>query len=269
MTAIPMTEDALRPRSRIRNEIMPLYIRMLRQWVRIPTTLIPPLFIPIFFLIINTEALGGITQLPVFGTDDYTAFFLPVSIALSVASAGNGSGLSLVQDMTNGFFDKLLIAPIARTSILVSRLMVDGTRAALQAFIVLLVGLALGAGIESGFLGAIAVIVMAFFFGLAFAGLGLNVALRTGSPEAAQAGFIIFFPLTFLAPSFVPMEFLPGWMQAVASVNPITYVLLGMRSLFLEGWVASDLLGAAVAIGGLGLLSLSLAFRALHARAAQ
>lgn len=269
MSTITLTEDAVRPRSRMRNEVLPLYVRMLRQWVRVPTTLIPPLFIPIFFLVINTQALGGITELPVFGTDDYTAFFLPVSIALSVASAGNGSGLSLVQDISNGFFDKLLIAPIARTSILISRLMVDGTRAALQAMIVLIVGLMLGANVATGVLGALGVVVMAFFFGLAFAGLGLNVALRTGSPEAAQAGFIIFFPLTFLAPSFVPMEFLPGWMEAVARVNPITYVLLGMRSLFLDGWVWSELLGAAVAIGGLGLLSLTMAFRALHVRAAQ
>lgn len=255
------------PRTRIRHEIAPLYLRALRNWVRVPSTLIPPLFIPIFFLVVNTEALGGIVELPVFATDDYVAFFLPVSVLLSVASAGNGSGLSLVQDIASGYFDKLLIAPIARTSVLVSRLMVDGTRAALQALIVIIVGLLLGGGVAAGPAGALAAIALAFVFGLAFAGIGLIIALRTGDPEATQASFVLFFPLVFLAPTFVPLEFLPGWLQTVARINPITYVMEGLRGLFVDGFVWGDLAQALLAIGAIGAVSLTLAFRALAVRA--
>lgn len=255
------------PRSRLRYEILPLYARALRNWLRVPSTLIPPLFIPIFFLVVNTEALGGIVDLPVFATDDYVGFFLPVSILLSVASAGNGSGLSLVQDIAAGYFDKLLIAPIARTSVLLSRLMVDGTRAALQALIVVVVGLLLGGGVASGFLGALTAIALAFFFGLAFAGLGLTIALRTGDPEATQASFVLFFPLVFLAPTFVPIEFLPGWMQTVARLNPITYVMQGLRGLFVEGFVWADLAQALAATGAIAVVTLGFAFRALAVRA--
>lgn len=255
------------PRSWLRHEISPLYLRALRTWLRVPSAVIPPLFIPIFFLVVNTSALRNITQLPVFTTTDYVAFFLPVSVLMSVASAGNGSGMSVVQDITTGYFDKLLLAPISRTSMLVARLMVDGTRASLQAGLVIVVGLLLGADIATGFLGALGVIALAFGFGLAFAGIGLNIALRTGNPEATQSSMMVFFPFVFLAPTFVPLEFLPDWLRTVAQVNPMTYVIQGMRELTTVGWGWLELLWAVVAIGAIALLTLSTAFAALRRRA--
>lgn len=267
MTAVPGPAGTTGRRSRLRHEVGPLYLRALRNTVRVPSTLVPPLFIPIFFLVVNTEALGGIVRLPVFRTTDYVAFFLPVSILLSVATVGNGSGLALVQDIASGYFDKLLLAPISRTTLLVSRLMMDGTRAAAQAAIVVLVGLLLGGGVAAGPAGAVLAVALAFLFGLAFAGIGLVIALRTGDPEATQASFVLFFPLVFLAPTFVPLEFLPTWLEAVARVNPITYVMEGLRALFVEGLVWSRLAQAVAATAAIGAVTLGLAFRALAARA--
>lgn len=266
-----MTEAAtaatVRSRSRLRDELIPLYMRSLRVWLRVPSSVIPPLFVPTFFLVVNTSALGDITNLPVFATTDYVAFFLPVSLLMTVASAGSGSGMALVQDMDAGYFDKLLLAPISRTSILMSRLMVDGTRAALQATTVMLVGVLIGGRIETGIIGALTLIVFAFGFGLAYAGIGLTIALRTASAEATQSSFIIFFPLVFLAPTFVPLEFLPGWLETVARINPISYVILAMRALTTKGFVWGDLLPGMLAIALIGAVTLSLAFRALHKRA--
>lgn len=262
-------EVAQEPHSVLRHELVPLYLRALRNSLRVPSTLIPPLFIPIFFLVVNTEALGGITQLPVFESRNYVSFFLPVSILLSVASAGNGGGLNLVQDIASGYFDKLLLAPISRTSVLVTRLMTDGTRAALQAGLVIVVGALLGAEFPTGAAGIVVAVAMSFLFGLAFAGIGVNLALRTGDPEATQASFVIFFPLVFLAPTFVPFEFLPGWFQAVARINPITYVMEALRSLFVGGWDAVALLSGLGAIFAIGTVTLGLAFQALQRRAGQ
>lgn len=256
-------------RSRLRNELLPLYRRSLRVLFRVPSAILPSLFIPVFFLVVNTAALGNISQLPVFEDANYISFFLPVALLLSVASAGSGSGLSLVQDIDAGYFDKLLLAPISRTSILLSRLMVDGTRAAMQAGIVLVVGLLIGGGVASGPVGALLLIVMAFAFGLAYAGISLTIALKTGSPEATQASFIVFFPLVFLAPTFVPMEFLADWLQSVARFNPVTYVMEGLRALTVEGFVWSDIAAAFAAIAAIGLLTLGGAFRALDGRASQ
>lgn len=266
-TSAAPSEVAQEPHSVLRHEILPLYLRALRNSVRVPTTLIPPLFIPIFFLVVNTEALAGITQLPVFESRNYVSFFLPVSILLSVASAGNGGGLNLVQDIASGYFDKLLLAPISRTSLLVTRLMTDGTRAALQAGLVVTVGALLGAEFPTGPAGILVAIGMSFLFGVAFAGIGVNLALRTGDPEATQASFVLFFPLVFLAPTFVPFEFLPGWFQTVARINPITYVMEALRSLFVGGWEPRELARGLGAIAAIGLLTLGLAFQALHRRA--
>lgn len=252
----------------VRRELLPLYRRSVRVWLRVPSAVIPPLFVPVFFLVVNTSALGDITQLPVFATDDYVAFFLPVSLLMTVASAGSQSGMVLVQDIDSGYFDKLLLAPIARTSILLSRLMVDGTRAALQAGVVMLVGLALGGRIATGVVGALLLVVIAFAFGLAYAGIGLTIALRTGSAEATQASFIFFFPLVFLAPTFVPLEFLPSWLEAVARANPVTYVIEAMRALTTRGFDTAELLRGSAAVVGIGAVTLTATFRALRARAA-
>lgn len=267
MTAIATT--AQESRSRIRHELLPLYARSMRTWLRVPSAVIPPMFIPVFFLVVNTAALGDITSLPVFETTDYIAFFVPVSLLMTVASAGSASGMALVQDIDAGYFDKLLLAPISRTSVLLSRLMVDGTRAAIQAGVVLVVALAIGGRIATGLPGALIVVAMAFSFGLAYAGLGLIIALRTGSAEATQASFIIFFPTVFLAPTFVPLDFLPGWLQTVARFNPVTYVIEGMRVLTTDTFAWSTIAYGWVAILVIGVLTLGGAFRALQARASQ
>lgn len=269
------------PRSiadRFRLEIIPLYLRALRNTIRIPATIIPPLIMPIFFLLINTAQLGENVAFangsgppgvqPTDGIDfNYLSFFVPVSLTMTIATAGNSSGLSLVQDVANGFFDKLLLTPISRTSILFSRLMVDGTRAALQALIIVIVGLAFGARIAAGVPGVLLSLAVAFIFGMAFAGLSLSVALRTGSPEATQASFVLFFPMIFLAPTFVPLEALPGWLQTVAQLNPMTYVIQSIRAIFLVGIDWGEIVKATVAVIILGSLGLGNAFRALAKRA--
>lgn len=270
-TAPDVTSDQV-ARSWLRHDVLPLYRRSLRALRRVPSALIPPLFMPVFFLVVNTAALGNITDAPVFqqqGIDNYVAFFVPVSLLMTVASVGSGSGMALVQDIDAGYFDKLLLAPISRTAVLLSRLMVDGTRAAAQATLILLVSLFIGGKIEAGIIGALMLIAIAFLFGLAYAGISLTIALRTGSAEATQASFIIFFPLVFLAPTFVPVEFLPGWLQAVVAVNPVTYVIEGMRGLTVHGFRWGALLLAVLAIGAIGLLTMVSAFRALKVRTNQ
>ncbi|HEX9888488.1 MAG TPA: ABC transporter permease, partial [Nitriliruptorales bacterium] len=112
-------------------------------------------------------------------------------------------------------------------------------------------------------------IAMAFLFGLAYSGISLTIALRTGSAEATQASFIIFFPLVFLAPTFVPIEFLPGWLQAVVAVNPVTYIIVGLRALTVHGFQWGEIGWALVAIVLIGGATLGSAFRALKVRTNQ
>ncbi len=73
-------------------------------------------------------------------------------------------------------------------------------------------------------------------WGLAFAGFPYAIALKTGNPAAVNSSFILFFPFAFLTTSFLPQEALTGWLETIATYNPVTYVLEGLRSLITVGW---------------------------------
>jgi ABC-2 type transport system permease protein len=102
--------------------------------------------------------------------------------------------------------------------------------------VVLLAGLAFGVQIESGVAGAAVLVLLAALWGVAYAGIGLLVALRTRSVQATNASFLVFFPLLFLTPNFVPFDRLSGLMETLARANPVSYVIEGLRSLILNGW---------------------------------
>ena len=119
---------------------------------------------------------------------------------------------------------------------------------------------------ETGVLGVVAFVVLAALWSLAFSGFGYAVALKTGNPAAVGSVFLLFFPFLFLTSSYVPRSQLSGWLDRVASANPVTYLLEGLRSLVSEGWDPGQLGQALLAIGALGLLSMSLCFGALRGR---
>lgn len=239
--------------------------RAIRELWRIPAATAPSLFIPAFFLVVNSGALGKeLEGAPFLYGQKYLAFQLPASVLLAVAVEASNSGLALVTDIDRGYFDKLLVTPIQRTSILFGRLASDFVRVALQASIVLLFGMLLGARIESGVGGFVVLVIFAAFWGVAYAGIGQTVALRTRNVQATQASFMFFFPLLFLAPTIVPRENMQGWMEVAATLNPVTYVLEGLRSLILQVWDGEALLWAAVSILGLGTVLTTLSLRALR-----
>lgn len=237
--------------------------RAVREIARYPEATIPALFIPLFFLAVNigqvSETFPSTT--PFLNGQGYVAFQLPVSLMFAVATAS--SGLALVTDIELGYFDKLLAAPIRRSSIIFGRLAADLVRGLLGSIVVLLAGLAFGAHMESGFLGAIVLVALSALFGVGYAGFGILVALRTRNVQATNTSFLLFFPLLFLTPNFVPFERLSPLMETLARLNPVSYVIEGLRSLVIQGW-DPDKLAAAVAVT-LGLVALltALSLRAI------
>src|SRR5947209_13798979 len=152
------------------NEIVLLGRRAVREIARYPEATIPTLFIPLFFLAVN---LGQVAKTlppttPFLRGQSYVAFQLPVSIVFAAATAS--SGLALVTEIDNGYFDKLLVTPIRRSSIIFGRLMADLVRGIATSILVLLVGIAFGAHVESGFAGAVVIVLLAALFGVAYAG---------------------------------------------------------------------------------------------------
>ena len=242
-----------------------LMLRALRESRRQPLMELTKMFIPVFFFAVTVGAIGSVAG-RAFGVTNYTGFQLPVAVLQGVAGASGSSGLAMVTDIERGFFDKLLLTPAPRLALVLGRLAADAVRFMALTLLILVGGLVAGSGVEAGFAGAVVILLMSGLFGLAYSGIGLAIALRTGSSQAAQASFLIFFPLLFLSPAFAPKEIFSPWLEFLATINPVTYILEGMRDLVLEGWEWQSLAAAFGSITGLGLFTMTLTMLALRSR---
>jgi ABC-2 type transport system permease protein len=223
---------------------------------------VPALVVPVFFYTINIGALEPLAEA---GTGvDFKAFQLPVAIVFAVTGLARAS--ALVTDIQNGYFDRLLMTPIRRLSLLLGLMMADLFLIITLSIPVVLMGLIVGARFETGIAGMLIFILMAGLWGLAFTGFPYAIALKTGNPAAVNTSFILFFPFAFLTTSFLPLDALSGWLQAIAAWNPVTYLLSGMRSLLYGGWDFYDIGVGLLAIAIVGMVSMTLAFTALHGR---
>lgn len=245
------------------NALWLLTKRAVREAIRQPEATVPLLFIPAFFLFVNLGQLGK-----AFAGEDwlkgqnYAAFTLPVSLIF--ATIGIGSGLALVAEIENGYFDKFLVAPIPRTFIIGGRLAADFLRNLVTATVVLLLGILAGARPESGLLGMALLIVLCASFGVAYGSSAILIALRTRNTQAVNLASLVFFPLIFLSPNTVPRFLMKGWLQGAARFNPITYVMEGTRSLILDGWVWSKLASCIAVIVGATIVLVGLSVRAMR-----
>jgi len=237
--------------------------RALRAVPRDLESVIPPVFISLFFFLVNIGTLQHLTEqnIPNF---DFTAFMMPTAILLGVTGVSRAP--ALVIDVQDGYFDRLLLTPVRRLAILLGHLCADVTVAATLTVPILIVGFILGVRFESGPLGVLAFIGIAALWSLAFSGFGYAVALKTGNPGAVNSMFLLFFPFLFLTTSYVPKNQLSGWLHAVATWNPVTYLLEGLRSLVTVGWSASDIGAALLAVVIVGALSMTMCFAALRGR---
>lgn len=240
--------------------------RALRAVPRDLEAVLPPVFIAVFFFVVNIATLSNLTEGSLDGFD-YTAFQMPTAVLLGVTGVSRAP--ALVTDVQNGYLDRLLMTPIRRIAILLGHLVADMAVATALTIPIIAVGLALGVRFETGPLGVLAFIVVAALWSLSFSGFGYAVALKTGNPAAVQSVFMLFFPFLFLTTSYVPRSQLSGWLDTVAAFNPVTYLLEGLRSLTSEGWVASDLAAAAVAMIVVAGLSSGLCLAALRGRVAR
>src|SRR5204863_8468281 len=153
-----------------------------------------------------------------------------------------------------------------RLAILLGHLTADVAVAAVLTVPIIIVGFLLGVRFESGPLGIVVFIFLAALWSLTFSGFGYAIALKTGNPAAVNSTFLLFFPFLFLTTSYVPRSQLSGWLDTVAGLNPVTYLLEGLRSLVMEGWQADALGEALLAILVLGTSSMLMCFAALRCR---
>src|SRR3954466_2651811 len=220
------------------NQAWVLGQRALREAWRTPEALVPTLFIPLFFLVVNVGQAAKI--FPSASTEflkgqGYGAFQLPTTLLLA-ASFGTAA-LFLVEDIEGGYFDKLRATPIPRTSIVFGRLIAEFVKAVAISAVLVLVALPFGIHIASGPLGFVLIVGLTAAWSVVFVGFMQLIALKTRSAAATNSGGLIFFPLLVLTPNFVPRDLLTRPMEIAATLNPVTYVMEALRSLILENLV--------------------------------
>ncbi len=236
--------------------------RALREGLRTPESMIPTLFIPLFFLVVNVGQAGKI--FPSGSTSflrgqSYAAFQLPSSLLLA-ASFGSAA-LYLVEDIEGGYFDKLRAAPVSRSALVMGRLLAESLKSVLITSVLVVLALPFGISIASGPLGFLLLLVLTALWAVTFSGFMQLIALKTRSAAATNSGGLVFFPLLFLTPNFVPRDLLTRPMEIAATFNPVTYVMEALRSLILQ-----DFAFAPLARGLAVLMSLALAMLALNVR---
>lgn len=236
--------------------------RALRAIPKEPESIIPALIIPLFFFIVNVGALSDISKFA--GVDDFIAFQLPVAIVFAVTGISRAS--ALVTDIKSGYFDRLLVSPVKRTALLLGLMVADLALVIALSIPVIILGTILGVEFVTGIPGILAFLAFAGLWGLAFTGFPYAIALKTGNPAAVNSSFLLFFPFTFLTTSFLPLDSLTGWLATVATYNPVTYLLEGLRSLIYVGWDWAALAQTMLAIGIVLSISFTLAFLALRGR---
>jgi ABC-2 type transport system permease protein len=234
--------------------------RSLREVIRTPEAIVPTLFIPLFFLVVNVgqaaRIFPGSTTAFLHG-QGYGAFQLPSSLLLA-ASFGTAA-LFLVEEIEGGYFDKLRATPVPRSAIVSGRLIAESLKALLLASLIVLLGLIFGITIASGVFGFLLLILLTALWAVVYSGFMQIIALKTRSAAATNSAGLIFFPLLFLTPNFVPRNLLTHPMEVAATINPVTYVMEAMRSLILVDlhWETILLGFLVVAVAGVIMLTIS------------
>jgi ABC-2 type transport system permease protein len=238
-------------------------IRTARQ----PANVVFPLIFPMLLLAVNSGGLKAATNLPGFPTNSFLAFALAVPFVQGALLATINANVEFARDVQTGFLNRLALTPVRGIVLLLGQLGGLVTIALVQAVFYLAVGLAFGVRLASGVAGAVVLIVLETVIVLGFAGLGSWAALRTGSTEAVQGLFPVFFVFLFLSSMNMPRNLIEAdWFRWVATVNPVSYLIEAVRSLVIEGW-NWEAIGLGFAVGGaLAAFGFALAAHALIRR---
>ena len=235
--------------------------RNLLVWMRVPAYLVFTVIQPVLFVLMFRYVFGG--AIPVKVPGGYVDFLIPGITAQTAAFATFGTAIALAMELKKGVIDRLRSMPMARSAVLAGRLVADTGRMTVTILIIIGVGYAVGFRFINGFGAAVAMVLLAIVFGVAICCIAAYTGLAIGDEESVQAfGLIWLFPVTFVSSAFVPIATMPGWLQAFANNQPMTYVVNTMRALAIGGPVWPSLWKSLVWLIGIFVVFLPLAVRA-------
>jgi ABC-2 type transport system permease protein len=232
---------------------------------RQPAQIVPALVFPLFLLAVNSAGLQRATRLPGFPTSSYLTFALAIPFMQGALFSVMNAGTDLARDVETGFLNRLALTPLRGPALLAGLLAGALVLGLVQAATYLLVGLAAGANFASGFPGVLVIVALSIVMTIGFGAIGLFVALRTGSGEAVQSLFPVFFVFLFLSSMSLPRNLTQtDWFREVATYNPVSYLIEAIRSLLVTGWDAQALelgFGISAAIVVLAMAAAAAALR--------
>jgi len=235
--------------------------RNLIVWYRVPAYIFFSVVQPVIFVLLFRYVFGG--AIPVTGTT-YVQYLLPGIIGQTAAFASFGTAIALAQELQKGVIDRLRSMPMARSAVLTGRLVADTVRMLITILIIVAVGYAVGFRFTNGVLPALWMILLATVFGIAICCIAAFTGLAIGDEESVQSfGLVWLFPLTFVSSAFVPIATMPGWLQAFANNQPVTYVINAMRALALGHLpVQANMLKSIFWLAGIFVVFIPLSVRA-------
>ena len=228
-------------------------LRTLRQ----PGVMVSAILFPLMFFAITASGLDAATSIPGFPAASYLDFAFAFPLVQASLFGAVTAGADLARDIESGFFDRLSLTPMRPVALLGGMLSGVVALGLIQGVVFLAVGLLAGVNIASGFAGMVLLVLLTILTALGFGGLGAILALRTGSGEAVESSFPLFFVAIFLSSINLPRDLIEaGWFRAIATINPVSYLVEGIRSLVITGW---DPLALALGFGcAFALIALSL-----------
>jgi ABC-2 type transport system permease protein len=237
--------------------------RALNEIARVPGASLPGILAPTIFMLGLSSVFGRADRLPGFTADDFRTYILPVGFLQGAAFTGAATGVNLARDIERGWFDRMLLAPAPRLTLLAGIVGSASLRALLPATFLFVVGMSLGVqfpGVDGLFIGIALVMglaaVMAFW--------GVIVALRFKTQQAAPLMQVAGFVAVLFTTAYAPKALLTGWLETIATINPVTPILEGVRQGFVGGVNGHDTLLAFWAV-----LALLAVFGALATRGMQ
>jgi ABC-2 type transport system permease protein/oleandomycin transport system permease protein len=242
-------------------DTMSLTRRDLLIWLRNPALLFFVIIQPVMFTLLFRYVFGG--AIPVKVPGGYVNYLMPGIIGQSAAFASFGTAIALARQIQRGVIDRFRAMPMARSAVLLGRLVADTLRLLVTVLVILGVGYAVGFRVENGFVPAVLMVVLGVAFGVTICTISAFVGLAIKDEESVGSfGLVWLFPLTFVSSAFVPVPSMPGWLQAFAKNQPVSIVIDEMRSLVLGGPLALHAWQSVLWLAGICAVFVPLSVRA-------
>jgi ABC-2 type transport system permease protein len=212
-----------------------LCARVLRNLARQPIWIVVMVVQPMFWLLLYSQLFRRVTDLGGFGTSDYVDYLTPGVAVMTAFFSGSWAGMGMIEDLDRGVIERFLATPARRSAIVFGWVLYSGIVATLQALLILLTGLVLGAT-NGGVFGWLVILLASFLVAAGFAGLSHGIALLTRQ-EASMIAIAQFIslPLLFVSSLLIAKELIPGWMQDLSLLNPVEWATRAARGEALPG----------------------------------